>query len=73
MDICLKSGAGDDYPRYSPQNSEVNKLKGSSEDASVPFVKGKKGTTREEGGIFEGKGMGWGWRGEHDLVLGGEK
>jgi hypothetical protein len=43
-----------------------NKLKGSNEDASVPFGKEKKSTTMGRGGIWVVKGI-VGWRGEHDL------
>jgi hypothetical protein len=39
-----------EYPRYSPQNSTVNKVKGPSEDASVPLGREKKAITNWEGG-----------------------
>ena len=52
---------------------KVNKLKGPSEEASVPLGREKKTITRGEGGrTQEGKWIRWGaGRGEldHDLVL----
>jgi hypothetical protein len=37
---------------------QVNKLKGPTEDASVPLGREKKATTKGEGGTWEGKVMG---------------
>ena len=55
----------------STELKKVNKLKGPSEDASVPLGRKKKAITRRKGGR-EGpwRERGWGQeRGEHDLVL----
>jgi hypothetical protein len=49
-----------------------NKLKGLSEDASVPLGRERKATTRG-GRDLAGKGVRRGWRREHDQVLGGRK
>jgi hypothetical protein len=51
------------------RTQKVNKLKGPSEDSSVPFWRKKKAITCEEGGRDLGE-KGNGKRGEHDLVLG---
>ena len=40
----------------STEFKKVNKLKGSSEDTSVPLGREKKATIRWEGGNWEGKG-----------------
>lgn len=52
---------------------KVNKLKGPSEDASVPLGREKKATTRGGGRNRGGKEDGDEGRGEHDLVLNGGK
>ena len=53
-----------EYPRYSPQNSKVNRLKGPSEDTSIPLGREKKATTRgKEGRELGGKEDGAGERG----------
>ena len=56
----------------STELTKVNKLKGPSEDASIPLVK-KKAFTRVEGGMDLGGKWNKGERREHDLVLGGGK
>jgi hypothetical protein len=69
MDISQKKYR---ITRYSPTElQKVNKLKGPSENASVPLGRKKKAITRRKGGR-EGpwRERGWGQeRGEHDLVL----
>ena len=50
---------------------KINKLKGPSEDTSIPLGREKKEITSGEGGAWEGKWMGVvGGRGEPDLLLG---
>ena len=56
---------------WSTELKKVNKLKGPSEDVSVPLWREKTTTSRKEG-TWEGKGKGVA-RGEHDRVLGGGK
>ena len=55
----------------STELKKVSKLKGPSEDASIPLGREKKaGRDHKWGGTWEGKWMGWGrGREEPDLVL----
>jgi hypothetical protein len=59
----------------STELKKVNKLKGPSEDASVPLGRKRKQSQegREGGRDLRGKVNGVGGRGEHDLVLDGRK
>jgi len=53
---------------------KANKLKGPSEDTSVPLGREKKATTMGKGGRDRGrKGDAGGGRGKHNKVLGGQK
>jgi hypothetical protein len=54
----------------STELKKFNKLKGPSENASIPLGREKKAITRGKTGTWMGKGTGR-RRGEHDQVLGG--
>ena len=52
-----------EHPRYSPQNSKVNKLKFPSEGVSVPLGREKKAITSGEGMRDLGRKVMW-WEGK---------
>jgi hypothetical protein len=55
------------------RTQKVDKLKGPSEDTSVPPGKGKKAITKGEKWTWEGKGMRWGEEGNMIWYWVGEK
>jgi hypothetical protein len=74
VDISQKKKKKKKYRIPKIQSTElkkVNKLKGPSEEASVPLGREKKAITSWEGGAWERtvNGCGWEARGEPDLVL----